>query len=59
VEWDVTADVVQALSDNAASIQWLIRRAVEGQNGRAIYHSKEGAAALSNLDLAPTLKFEF
>ena len=59
VEWDVTADVVQALSDNAVSIQWLIRRAVEGQNGHAIYHSKEGAAALSNPDLAPTLEFEF
>jgi len=59
VEWDVTADVVQALSDNAVSIQWLIRRAVEGQSGHAIYHSKEGAAALSNPDLAPTLKFEF
>jgi hypothetical protein len=59
VEWDVTADVVQALSDNAASIQWLIRRAVESQNGHAIYHSKEGAATLSNPDLAPTLKFEF
>ena len=59
VEWDVTADVVQALSDNAVSIQWLIRRAVEGQSGHATYHSKEGAAALSNPDLAPTLKFEF
>ena len=59
VEWDVTADVVQALSDNAVSIQWLIRRAVEGQSGHAIYHSKEGAAALSNPDLAPTLEFEF
>ena len=59
VEWDVTADVVQALSDNAVSIQWLIRRAVEGQSGHAIYHSKEGAATLSNPDLAPTLEFEF
>ena len=59
VEWDVTADVVEALSNNAASIQWLIRRAVEGQNGHAIYHSKEGAAALSNPGLAPTLEFDF
>ena len=59
VEWDVTADVVQALSDSAASIQWLIRRAVEGQGGQALYHSKEGAATLSNPDLAPTLLFEF
>jgi hypothetical protein len=55
----VTADVTQALSSNAASIQWLIRRVVEGQNGHAIYHSKEGAATLGNPDLAPTLKFEF
>ena len=59
VEWDVTADVIQALSENAVSIQWLIRRAVESQNGQALYHSKEGAAALSNPDLAPTLEFEF
>jgi hypothetical protein len=59
VEWDVTADVVQALSENAQSIQWLIRRAVEGQNGHAAYHSKEGAGALGNPDLAPTLRFEF
>lgn len=59
VEWDVTAEVVEALSNGAPSIQWLIRRAVEGQNGHAIYHSKEGAATLGNLDLAPTLKFEF
>jgi hypothetical protein len=36
-----------------------ILRAVEGQNGHAIYHSRDGAAALSNPDLAPTLEFEF
>ena len=59
VEWDVTADVIQALSENAASIQWLIRRAMENQSGQALYHSKEGAATLSNPDLAPTLMFEF
>jgi hypothetical protein len=59
VEWDVTADVLQALSESAVSIQWLIRRAVESQNGRAIYHSKDGAAGLSNPDLAPILTFEF
>lgn len=59
VEWDVTADVLQALSENATSVQWLIRRAVENQNGRALYHSKDGAAALGNPDLAPTLTFEF
>jgi hypothetical protein len=59
VEWDVTADVLQALSENATSIQWLIRRAVENQSGRAIYHSGEGAAALGNPDLAPTLTLEF
>ena len=28
VEWDVTADVVQALSEHATSIRWLIRRGV-------------------------------
>ncbi|MGH7303685.1 MAG: right-handed parallel beta-helix repeat-containing protein [Candidatus Rokuibacteriota bacterium] len=59
VEWDVTADVLQALSESATSVQWLIRRAVENQNGQAIYHSKDGAAALGNLDLAPILTFEF
>ncbi len=59
VQWDVTADVLQALSERVTSIQWLIRRAVESQNGRAIYHSRDGAAMLGNLELAPTLVFEF
>jgi parallel beta helix pectate lyase-like protein len=59
VEWDVTADVVDALSKGAASIQWLIRRAVESQAGRAAYHSAEGAAALGDADLAPTMTIEF
>jgi parallel beta-helix repeat protein len=59
LEWDVTADIVQALAENAISVQWLIRRAAENQSGRAIYHSREGAAALGNADLAPTLTFEF
>jgi parallel beta-helix repeat protein len=59
VDWDVTADVLQALSENAASIQWLIRRAVESQNGRAIYYSTDGAAALGDAELAPTLTVEF
>jgi parallel beta-helix repeat protein len=58
VQWDVTADVRQALSERVTSIQWLIRRAVESQNGRAVYHSKDGAALLGNLELAPTLTFE-
>jgi hypothetical protein len=53
------ADVIQALSENAASIQWLIRRAMENPSGQALYHSREGAATLSNPDLAPTLLFEF
>jgi parallel beta-helix repeat protein len=59
VEWDVTADVLQALSQGAPSIQWLIRRAVESQPGRAAYHSAEGAAARGDADLAPTLTIEF
>jgi hypothetical protein len=58
VQWDVTADVLEALSERVTSIQWLIRRAVESQNGRAVYHSKDGAALLGNLELAPTLTFE-
>jgi hypothetical protein len=59
VEWDVTADVRQALSEGAPSVQWLIRRAVESQTGRAAYHSAEGAAAVGDTDLAPTLTIEF
>jgi hypothetical protein len=59
VEWDVTADVLQALFEGAPSIQWLIRRAVESQSGRAIYHSKDAAAAIGDAELAPTLTFEF
>ena len=49
----------QALSENATSVQWLIRREAENDNGRAIYHSTDDAAALANPDLAPTLTFEF
>jgi hypothetical protein len=59
VEWDVTADVVDALSAGAPSVQWLIRRAVESQSGHAAYHSTEGAAALGDAELAPTLTIEF
>ena len=59
VEWDVTADVLQALSEGAPSVQWLIRRAFENQTGHAAYHSSEGAAALGDADLAPTLTVEF
>ena len=59
VEWDVTADVLQALTDGAPSIQWLIRRANESQPGRASYHSADGAAAVGDADLAPTLTVAF
>ncbi len=59
VEWDVTADVLQALSEGAPSVQWLIRRAIESQTGHAAYHSVEGAAARGDADLAPTLTIEF
>jgi len=59
VEWDVTADVVQALSAGAPSIQWLLRRANESQPGRATYHSVEGADAFRNAALAPTMTVEY
>jgi parallel beta-helix repeat protein len=59
VEWDVTADVLQALAEGAPSVQWLIRRAVESQTGHAAYHSVDGAAALGDADLAPTLTVAF
>jgi len=59
VEWDVTDDVVSALSEGAPSVQWLLRRAIENQTGRAAYHSAEGAAALGDADLAPTMTIEF
>jgi hypothetical protein len=50
--------VLQALAEGAPSIQWLIRRSVESQNGYAAYHSADGAAALGDADLAPTLTVE-
>ena len=59
VQWDVTADVLQALAQGAPSIQWLIRRANESQSGRAVYHSADGAATLGDADLAPTMTIEF
>jgi hypothetical protein len=59
VQWDVTADLLQALAEGAPSIQWLIRRANESQPGHAAYHSADGAAALGDADLAPTMTIEF
>ncbi|HEY7521427.1 MAG TPA: right-handed parallel beta-helix repeat-containing protein [Methylomirabilota bacterium] len=59
VVWDVTGDVRQALAAGAPSIQWLIRRAVESQTGRAAYYSADGAAAVADADVAPTLTIEY
>ena len=59
VEWDVTPDVLRALSEGAPSVQWLLRRAIENQTGRAAYHSGEGATALGDVHLAPTMTIEF
>src|SRR5262245_20602375 len=42
------ADGPNAQSENATSVQWVIRRAVEQRNGRVICHSKEGASVLGD-----------
>jgi hypothetical protein len=52
VSWDVTDDVL------AGASAWLIKKTSERQPGRVSYHSKEGAAAAGDPDLAPRLILE-
>jgi hypothetical protein len=52
VRWDVTADVQAGVS------AWLIKKTDERQPGRVSYHSKEGAEAAGDPDLAPRLVLE-
>jgi hypothetical protein len=41
VEWDVTSDVAQILSNSVPNYGWLIRKDNEGQSGQAEYGSRE------------------
>jgi hypothetical protein len=52
VSWDVTQDV------EAGVTAWLVKKTDEGQPGRVSYHSKDGAAAAGDPDLAPRLILE-
>ena len=52
VSWDVTDDVL------AGSTGWLIKKTLEGKNGKVLYHSREGAGEAGNAALAPTLLLE-
>jgi hypothetical protein len=52
VQWDVTTDVL------AGASKWLVKKNNESQTGQVHYYSKEGAAAASNMLLAPRLILE-
>ncbi len=50
MQWDVTQDVV-----SSSAYQWLTKKTIESQAGGVEYYSREGAAAASNMTLAPRL----
>ncbi len=52
VSWDVTTDV------QAGATAWLIKKTDERQAGKVVYHSKDGADAAGDPDLAPRLILE-
>ncbi len=58
VVWDVTNDVTTAVSEGATEVSWIIKKEAEGQNGRVVYYSKDGATAEGNTALAPRLILE-
>jgi hypothetical protein len=49
VAWDVTDDVLAGVTS------WLIRKRDESDPTGVAFHSSEGAAALGDRDLGPTL----
>ncbi len=59
VSWDVTTDVRDALNEGSRHISWLLKLANENQEGKAIYHSKEGAATLGDPSKGPTLQLKY
>ena len=50
VSWDVTTDVMAG-----ANFGWLIKKREEGQPGQVRYFSREGAARVGDVSLAPRL----
>lgn len=59
VAWDVTDDVLDALAEGVPEVGWLIRQEKRRRRGMVVYHSKEGAAAAGDANLAPRLILEF
>jgi hypothetical protein len=55
VEWDVTSAVVDALTTGETVVRFVVMREFESQAGHAEYHSREGAAAIQDSNLAPQL----
>ena len=55
VEWNVTSDVLSALSEGANKVRFVVKRELENKGGHAEYHSREGAEAAGDLALAPRL----
>lgn len=59
VEWDVTADVQDALAhpEGAPEVVWLLKK--ERGLGQVVYHSRESALAAGDASLAPSLFLKF
>jgi hypothetical protein len=54
IVWDVTTDVL--LGEAAITNGWIVKKVDENQTGgEVLYYSKEGATAISNLNVAPRL----
>ncbi|MEZ4448962.1 MAG: hypothetical protein R3B09_05720 [Nannocystaceae bacterium] len=49
VTWDVTQDVLNGTS------AWMIKKTIEGQNGKVFYYSREGATAAELPEATPRL----
>jgi len=52
VEFDVTADVQAMLDGDESNYGWIIRKDQEGQNGRVLYATGDGAANAPELILS-------
>jgi hypothetical protein len=60
VEWDVTADVQDALADpeGVPEVIWLLKKE-RGLGQQVVYHSREGAQTAGDASLAPSLFLKF
>jgi hypothetical protein len=56
IEWNVTADVLDALAEGETEVRFVVMREIETAGGHAEYHSREGAELAGDPSLAPRLR---